>query len=331
LYININIGILKIGNNTIKVNMVYTCFMGQLKNDPEKTFPDLLKFAFLFFCLSLLAGCTGVKNVLPTEENRFSGSVSVPLPARHLVFIGLDGWSGAYMSKANMPTVKRMMAAGASSLYMQCVMPSSSLPNWTVLFSGTPLEQQNREPFPSIFSLVNDSAGKNSAVLFYQSTDFQKLPFFENVETRIISSDLESAKLIASCIAEMKPVFTAIVFDEPDATGHKKRWGSNAYYTKLSEMDNLIAHIEMAVKDAGIYDDTAFVLSADHGGAFWGHGQNTSKQRRIPIVIYGNMIKNGYAIPESLGIYDVAPTMAAILGLKAPPEWTGRIIPGIYK
>ena len=122
-----------------------------------------------------------------------------------------------------------------------------------------------------------------------------------------------------------------MVFDEPDATGHSKRWGSAAYYAKLAELDSFIGKIEQAVKDAGIHDSTVFILSSDHGGVLWGHGFRSSRQRRIPMVVYGSNIKEGYVIPSPLSICDIAPTMAAILGLEVPPEWTGQVLTGIFK
>jgi len=96
-------------------------------------------------------------------------------------------------------------------------------------------------------------------------------------------------------------------------------------------MDNLFAVIEQAVKDAGIYDSTVFVLSADHGGSGRGHGANISKHRKIPMIFYGSGIKEGYKILSLVNIYDITPTMAAILGMEIPPEWTGRILYEIFK
>jgi predicted AlkP superfamily pyrophosphatase or phosphodiesterase len=262
---------------------------------------------------------------------RADSSIRIAVPAQHLVFIGLDGWGGSYVSKANMPTVKRMIANGASSLDARCVMPSVSWPNWTSLFFGAAQENNALEEVPSIFTIVKNSLQENTSVLFYEWGELQKVCSDETADKFAIISDLESAQKIAAYFIEKKPVFTAIVFDEPDHTGHSKGWGSRAYYDKLTEMDGFIAIIEQAVKDAGVYDSTLFVLSADHGGSFRGHGSNTSKHRRIPLVIFGNGIKTGYSIPSPLSICDITPTMAAILELEAPPEWIGNILTDIFR
>jgi predicted AlkP superfamily pyrophosphatase or phosphodiesterase len=285
-------------------------------------------FTLLLFTLLgafFLAGCTNTKPVL--QEGKAQDFV----PARHLVFIGLDGWGGAYVPKANMPTVKRMMSGGTWSLDVQCVMPGNSWPNWTSLFCCTPPEQRNKTEFPSIFTLVKNEEQTKKYVLFYEWNELQKICPDEAAEKQEIVSDLDSARKAAAYIIKNKPVFSAAVFNEPDSTGHNKRWGSAAYYAKLTELDGFIAVIEQAVKDAGIYDSTVFILSADHGGSFRGHGANFPKQRKIPVVIYGGGIKEGFVIVSPVSICDIAPTMAAILGVEIPSEWTGRLLQEIFK
>ena len=51
------------------------------------------KFFKLIFCLALLLSCTP--------------SFGAKWKAKHVVFIGLDGWGAYSMEKANMPTVKQ--------------------------------------------------------------------------------------------------------------------------------------------------------------------------------------------------------------------------------
>ena len=284
--------------------------------------------ALIFFALIVFF----TKSCTSTEPTLQPGKVPQNfVPAKHLVFIGLDGWGGVYFPKANMPTVKRMMYRGAWSLDAQSVMPSTSWPNWSSLFCGAPPEQRNTENFPSIFTLIKNKKQTEKQILFYEWTELQEICSNETAEKQGISSNIESAKKIAAYIKEQKPFFTAIVFDELDHAGHSKGWGSKAYYAKLKELDSLIAVIEQAVKEAGIYDDTVFVLSADHGGSGFGHGLDYPSHRKIPIVFYGKGIKKGFNILSPIDIYDITPTMAALLGLDIPPEWTGRLIYEIFK
>jgi len=272
---------------------------------------------------------TGCKTAEPIPQ---TGSVPPGfIPAKHLVFIGLDGWGGYYVPKANMPTVKRMMANGAWTLTARSVKPSVSWPNWSSIYYGTPPKQRGREDFTSIFTLLKNNGQANKSAFFHEWDELLKLYNVEAVNIQKIHSDIESADKIASYIKEQKPVFIAMNFDEPDTTGHNKSWGSKAYYAKLIEMDKIIAVIEQAVKDAGIYDNTVFVLSSDHGGDFKGHGGYLPKQYSAPMIFYGSGIKEGFKITSRVNIYDITPTMATLLGMEIPQEWTGRILSEIFK
>jgi len=302
------------------------------KSSKMKSLACIILLTFLFGCASAKSAETPL---MPGSADFSAENVHAPwerspgfTAARRLVFIGLDGWGGAYVSKAKMPTVKRMMAGGSWTLKARCIMPSYSLPNWTALFSGTPPEKRNSANFPTIFTLVRESGPGNKPAFFYEWDSLRNICTDEEAEKINIASDRESALKIASYIEENKPVFTAVVFNQPDEVGF---WGGKEYYAKLAEMDSYISIIEEAVRNAGIYDDTVFVLSADHGGVLFGHGFNTPRQRKIPLVIFGRGIKGNYEIRPRSSIIDIAPTMAAILGLQASPEWTGKILTEVFK
>jgi len=224
-----------------------------------------------------------------------------------------------------------MMAKGTWTLDAQCILPSVSWPNWSSLFYGTPPEQRGREDFPSLFTLVQNNERTKKSIFFYEWDELLKIYSVETMEKQEIHSDIESAVKIAAYIKEQKPVFTAFNFNEPDTTGHRTHWGSKAYYAKLEEMDNVIAVIEQAYKDAGIYDNTVFVLSADHGGFNNSHKLHIQRNRRIPMIFYGCGIKEDFVIPYRINNYDITPTMAALLGLEIPSEWKGRILHEIFK
>ena len=46
--------------------------------------------------------------------------------AKHVVFIGLDGWGAYSLPKADMPNVKKLMEDGAYTLKKRSALPSSS-------------------------------------------------------------------------------------------------------------------------------------------------------------------------------------------------------------
>ena len=103
----------------------------------------------------------------------------------------------------------------------------------------------------------------------------------------------ELGNMASDYIKEKQPALVAICFDSPDHTGHTEGHDTPAYYTKLAELDTYIGQIVQAVKDAGILDDTIFILTADHGGIDKGHGGKTMQEMETPFIISGKNIKKG--------------------------------------
>ena len=96
-------------------------------------------------------------------------------------------------------------------------------------------------------------------------------------------------------------------------------------------MDGYVAEIVQAVKDAGIYDDTIFILTSDHGGINKGHGGKTLMEMESPFIICGKGIRKGHEIQASMMQYDIAATLAEIFGLERPQVWTGRPVMEVFE
>ena len=79
-----------------------------------------------------------------------------------------------------------------------------------------------------------------------------------------------------------------------------------------------------ALKEADIYDNTAIIITADHGGIDKGHGGRTMMEMETPFIISGKGIRKGGEFKESRMEYDVAATIASLLGLEQPQVWVGR-------
>ena len=130
------------------------------------------KFFKLIFCLALLLSC--------------APSFGAKWKAKHVVFIGLDGWGAYSMEKANMPTVKQLMKDGSYTLEKRSVLPSSSAVNWASMFMGAGPELHgytewgSKTPelpsrvlshygiFPSIWGLFRDANPKAEIGFFCQ-------------------------------------------------------------------------------------------------------------------------------------------------------------------
>ncbi len=274
---------------------------------------------------------------------------------KHVVLIGLDGWGAYSVPQAEMPTVKRMMEGGTYTLKSRSVLPSSSACNWASMIMGASPEIHgfttwgSKKPeipsrelshyglFPTVIGLLRDQKPEAEIGYIFEwdgmqylcekeaVNHFSHVPAAENGSSDAIVQD------VVQYIREKKPVFTMIAFNNPDEVGHKYGHDTPEYYAKLKELDNKIAQIVQAVQEAGIYEETVFILTADHGGINKGHGGKTLQEMQIPFIIFGKGIRAGHVMDSSTMIYDTASTIAWIFGLKQPQVWIGRPIMEAFK
>lgn len=87
--------------------------------------------------------------------------------------------------------------------------------------------------------------------------------------------------MAVSYLKEKKPALTLVAFDNPDHIGHGVGHDTPEYYAKLKELDGYIGKIIQATKDAGTFDQTIFIITADHGGINKGHGGKTRMKWKL--------------------------------------------------
>lgn len=274
--------------------------------------------------------------------------------ARHVIYIGLDGWGAYSVPKADMPNVRALMDNGCYTLQKRTVNPSSSAPNWASMFMGAGPELHGyttwgshtpelpsrvilkNNIFPTIFQVYRDAYPQAETGVLYEWDGIKYL-----IDTLSVSHHAQApnyniyptalCEMAETYIKEKKPALIAICFDNPDHVGHVAGHDTKAYYDCLKELDGYIGRIVEAVKEAGILKQTVFIVTSDHGGKGTGHGGITMEEMETPFIIAGKGIKRGGEFRESMMQYDVASTMAYILGVKQPQVWIGRPIKQVFK
>lgn len=267
--------------------------------------------------------------------------------AGHVVLIGIDGWGAYSVPKAHdIPNIRYFMENGCYTLKDRSVLPSASAINWSSMFMGVPTEMHgyttwgSRTPeipsayvgehgmCPTIFTILREQMPSATTACFAEWDGIKYL-----VDTLAIShvdcpisadKDLNTlSNRAADYIRANKPKFIAVCNDQLDHTGHGVGHDTPAYYDCLARVDSQIGIIMQAVKDAGMWDNTIFILTADHGGINKGHGGKTLQEMQIPFVICGKGVKKGMQITDCMMQYDCAATIAEIFGLQRPQSWRG--------
>ena len=274
--------------------------------------------------------------------------------ADHVFLIGLDGWGAYSVPKADIPHIKQLMAEGSYTLEKRSVLPSSSAVNWASMFMGAGPELHgytewgSKTPelpsrvvnehhiFPTIFSELRKAVPDAEIGVLYEWDGIKYL-----VDTLALNYHVQApdynlypaalCEMACKYITEKKPVLTAICFDNPDHVGHVDGHDTPAYYAKLKELDGYVGRIVDAIKEAGIYDNSIIIVTADHGGINKGHGGKTMQEMETPFIIAGKNVKKGGIFDESMMQFDCTSTVAFIFGLKQPQVWIGRPMIQLFK
>ena len=283
--------------------------------------------------------------------------------AKHVIFIGVDGVSTPAFKDpallARMPNVKMMMENGSYTLGKRSVMPSSSAINWATIFMGLPTEQHGygnwnsskpeipavldngRGMPPTIYTILReqrpnaemgcvynwDGIGPliDTTVINYHLYD----PGYHNPDNYLLEN--YTRERAVKYILEKKPDFFTFYIGDVDEAGHRLGWDTPGYYDCLEETDRAVGIILQAAKDAGIFDDTIFVFSSDHGGSNKGHGKLEMAHLETPFILFGKNIRKGLVVEEPMMQYDLTATLAYALGVKIPKEWRGRPMTSMFK
>lgn len=70
-------------------------------------------------------------------------------------------------------------------------------------------------------------------------------------------------------------------------------------------------------------DEYNFIITADHGGHARTHGTSIPEDMTIPMIFLGKVAEQVTDL-ENASIKDIAPTVTALLGVSADPEWEGK-------
>jgi arylsulfatase A-like enzyme len=104
----------------------------------------------------------------------------------------------------------------------------------------------------------------------------------------------------------------------------------DGYDGSIAYADHHVGLVFKALDRLGVLDDTAVIISADHGDSFGEHGQYkdhgiaNEPVHNIPMVVRWPGAA-GRGLNDRL-VYnlDLAPTISEMLGLDSPPRWDGR-------
>ena len=267
--------------------------------------------------------------------------------AKHVVLIGVDGFGARWIPWDKMPNLRALRDGGLYAVGRD-TFPTSSAINWATAFYGTITEVHgyrnwnSQKPdvqpppaalqdgrLPCVFSEIRrQDPSAYTASLF----TWAGIGFCQNTNTASFVKQFggddypprdqgvidDGLKQIAQ-----KPKLILFYQGQVDSFGHKYGWGSPQFTNACERVDAGIGRIVEGVKKAGMWDDTVFMLVADHGGDGKKHGLANLNCFEIPFLVSGAPVK-GMRLKEPVLLADTAPTILGILGYEVPECWRGR-------
>lgn len=112
-----------------------------------------------------------------------------------------------------------------------------------------------------------------------------------------------------------------------------KQW-IDGYDTGIRVVDDQVARIVELLKSAGVYDETAIILSADHGenqgqlGIYGEHATADAGTCRVPLIVRWPGGRRGQVDAGLHYQLDLAPTLMDLFGGEKPAIWDGQSFAG---
>jgi predicted AlkP superfamily pyrophosphatase or phosphodiesterase len=259
--------------------------------------------------------------------------------ARRLVLISMDGAKPAVMRQAQMPNLDHLRQVGSWTYDAQTVLPSVTLNSHASMVSGcVPAKhgvtwndrfrpERGYLPVPTLFTVAHEAGLSCAAIVAKDKLRHiaapRDVPVFR-VAGRTAACVATAAVAYLKC---QRPDVLFVHFADPDSAGHRYGWGSPQQVCALENVDRAIGRLLDALRQAGIDQETAIIVSADHGGHDKTHGTSSLEDTTIPWICAGPGVLRNQEVAVPVHTYDTAATAVALLGLPRPSIWDGRPVP----
>ena len=124
---------------------------------------------------------------------------------------------------------------------------------------------------------------------------------------------------------KIRPTLGFCLLPLPDSNGHTFGNDSRQYEEAIAGAGEAVGWLRNQIKTAGLEAGTLIVITADHGMTGTGHSGTETTNFLVPLVLSGPGIRPG-AVIRGATTADIAPTVAALGGLRRPRGATGKVL-----
>lgn len=265
----------------------------------------------------------------------------------HVVIITIDGLRPDALEMANTPTLDGLRERGAYSPNAQTIIPSFTLPSHVSMLTGVaPQDHGIVEALPCIgcrlsigptlFNVAHDAGLSTGAVfgkekLGYLVNDASVQPGSMDTMFSADAHDPEVKDAAVEMINESMPNLLFVHLPDVDRVGHEFGWMSENQLYAVNYADMMVGEIVAALEDGHYLDNTLVIITADHGGHGFKHGDDSPVDRTIPWLAVGPGVPSGVILNSPIATVDTAATAAHALDLTIPQRWIGQPVMEIFK
>lgn len=247
---------------------------------------------------------------------------------KYVAVVGIDG-IGNFNTKTPTPNFDKIFENGAVTNYGLSMDPTISAQNWgSMLLGAEPIvhgltnnslttQIHDNALLPSLFKRIKNAL-PDSTFASYCNWNPINLGLIEkdvDVDKYTNSSDKELTDKVTECVKN-KPTFLFVHFDETDGAGHKYGYGSPEHLQTITYEDEQTGRIYKAYEDAGMLDETLFIVISDHGGYERSHGGYSDTEKYIFFGASGKGIKKSEV--KEMRTVDLYATVLYALGIDIP-------------
>jgi predicted AlkP superfamily pyrophosphatase or phosphodiesterase len=258
----------------------------------------------------------------------------------HVLVVSLDGLRPDAIHRFRARTLQRLAAEGAWSADARTILPSRTLPGHMSMVSGEPPDVHgvvhNDDPdrtrwvvdVPTIFALAHGrgmaTAGFFSKRKFRQLYEPNTLDAVDHPQGwPVFRPAWVTASRVVRHLRRQRPQLLFVHFAEPDYIGHTTGWMSRPYGWAVRWTDRELARILAAADRAFGPGAYTVIVTSDHGGHGYSHGDADPRNVAIPWIAWGRGVVPGTSLPPGIWTMDTAATAMWLLGIDRPGSWTG--------
>jgi len=285
----------------------------------------------------------GFQGEMPKAENPGTG-------IEHVILIVIDGVRPDVLQEVDTPHIDRLALEGSYTWKAWTVCPSISIKAIPSIFTGARpyvhrVECWDGDIHAETLTEVFIEAGSPTAIInqdpilagYNPNAYVTGFSWRSPEEITNLALDWLQTVSVQTPSAQARPAFMTLYDPYPDRAAHQYGDQSRQYHQAIQEADSQVGRIIAKLEEFGIYDRTLIIVTTDHGFTGMEHENCNPTDMQVFSVWRGPGVKANFEIPDQLyireydicvahEIIDIAPTIAALVGLRAPARSQGRVI-----